>query len=523
MAELPTNPNVVALFERAARLRGGAPAIVDPRGLELWSFAGLAEAAARLAGALARLDVGPGDRVLVLEPDARRRYAAVAAVLWAGATVTTPPASPAPWQAVAAAARPVPDALIFGPSLWPLVVAHPALRNIGVRAVVTGPRLPGVRVLADIDALPIDPIHVAGEAIALASFTTGSTGRPKPVLRSHGVLHAQHDALAAVRRLSPDDRDLVGLPLLVLDNLGSGVTSIVPPGNAGSSAYASTIRELVGCTRPTSAVGFPPLFEAMASAGAAGLRDLRAMHVGGDRVPSRLLRRLRAAAPSAWISVVYGSTEVEPIASIAADDYLAALATRDPASGVCMGQPATGLEARVEPLPGPATAWSGAVASRAVASRAVGSLQLRGRHVANAGVDGWLATGDVAWIDDERRVWLLGRVANVVGRFRPFELELAIERLDWVRRAVVVRVDDGAEGRLVVGAEPHPGGSISRAEGRQAIGRVAAERGWAIAGVDLGTLPVVRGPSGKVDTRRLARAACTRRVRAIRPLALGHR
>src|SRR5690606_6977711 len=72
------------------------------------------------------------------------------------------------------------------------------------------------------------PAEVPGDAAALITFTTGSTGRPKAAVRSHALLWAQHEALAEHLRLRPGDVDMPTLPIFVLNNLALGLTSAIP-------------------------------------------------------------------------------------------------------------------------------------------------------------------------------------------------------------------------------------------------------------------------------------------------------
>lgn len=483
----PGYGNVAELLESAAARRGTAPAIVGPDGRVRWTFEGLAEAGARLAGRLIGLGVEPGDRVLVLEADPGTRYGVVAGVLWAGATVTVPPASLPLWRAISTAAADRPRALIASPGLWPLVVGHPGLRSVPLRISTGGRRLPGMIRADDGQAAPVRPRIIPLGSPAIASFTSGSTGPAKLIARSHGVLAAQHLALQRMRNLDESARDLVGLPLLVLHNLGSGVTSILPPRSQGSGAFGERVRRALVDSQATSSAGFPHLYEmAVRDAAPGELRGLRTIHVGGSRVTPTLLRALSHVAPDARVTVVYGSTEVEPIAAIDAGDYLEALAGSDPADGICSGRLIDGLELRVDPA---------------------GAIHLRGDRVAGSvDHDGWLATGDVGRLDDRDRLWLLGRAANAVGRLHPFEVERAVEALGWVRRAVLVRRDDGEAAEAVIAIEPDRW-SDGRARRAQAsdVRRLAAARGWSIGAVLIRRrLPVLAGPAAKVDTDRLA-------------------
>lgn len=167
-----------------------------------------------------------------------------------------------------------------------------------------------------------------------------------------------------------------------------------------------------------------------------------------------------------------------------------------------MGRPLGGLELRVE-------APCGVAADDR--EHPVGALFARGSQAATTGDSGdWVATGDAGWTDSDGRVWLLGRVANAVGRLYPYEVELAVERLDWVERASMIRLDADGAARAVVAVEPRAGSAMTARECVRAIERLATERQWPIDGVIVRRqLPVVRGPSAKVDTRIVARIPAT--------------
>jgi hypothetical protein len=64
--------------------------------------------------------------------------------------------------------------------------------------------------------------------IALISFTSGTSGAPKAIPRSHGFLSAQHRAVAPLLHSPEPERDLVAFPVFVLINIAEGRTSILP-------------------------------------------------------------------------------------------------------------------------------------------------------------------------------------------------------------------------------------------------------------------------------------------------------
>lgn len=478
--------NVAELLVRSARDRGATPAVLGPDGAVRWTFTGLAAAASGLATTLRVAGLQPGEQVALLVPDPAAALAVIAGCLWAGATAVVPPAAGGTMEKLAAVAGLAPAAVIASPWLWPLAALQPGLRRARLRFGLGATRVPGLRPLAPVTSGLGPPVARDAADPALLSFTSGTTARPKPVHRPHGVLRGQHAALEEVRRPVAGDVDLVGLPLFVLHNLGAGVVSLLPPrGQPDGAALRATVRR----GRPMTAVGFPSLFAALVSAaGPDDLAGLRAMAVGGAPVRPALVRRLQALAPAARITIAYACTEVEPIATIDAADYLVACEA-SPAGGLCVGKPVAGLDLTVAALPGaPADA---------------GRLIVSGRRV--AGDPAPHDTGDVARFDGQGRLWLLGRVAQFApGGPAPSAVEPVVETLPWVATAVLVVVNT-SQGRRPVLAVAAAGSARQRAAHVTALVDFVAQHHWSIAGVAvLGDLPRDRRSRSKIDLRRLA-------------------
>jgi len=179
-----------------------------------WVSAAELEARTRAAaGRLAAAGVVPGARVLMSCPPSVDTVVAHVAALRLGAVVVPVNTAFGPEEIgrVWAEARPV-VALASDPGRLPAEAGAVAgLDELPARGGGAG---------ADADAVldragPDDP--------ALLVFTSGTTGRPKGALLSHGNLLASAEALRLAWRWEPGDRLVLSLPLFHMHGLGVGV------------------------------------------------------------------------------------------------------------------------------------------------------------------------------------------------------------------------------------------------------------------------------------------------------------
>jgi acyl-coenzyme A synthetase/AMP-(fatty) acid ligase len=207
--------NLISTFLDTAQARGSATAIVSGQG-EAVNFSDLARWSALLAEAWRAKGIGEGDRVLVARPVDIALYAAIAGLWRIGATIVFPE-----------------PAMGFSGLRQAIAIAQPKafLATGAYRLLKLLPQLWGVRSLGmDRGSSTADPVaDVAPDHPALISSTSGSTGSPKGIVRSHGFLAAQD---ACVRELIAPQRegevDLVAFPVFVIANLAQGVTSVLP-------------------------------------------------------------------------------------------------------------------------------------------------------------------------------------------------------------------------------------------------------------------------------------------------------
>jgi olefin beta-lactone synthetase len=475
------NPNVAARLGERAALYPERTALVEgsgPRARRL-SFGELDRRVRALAAGLGGRGIGPGDAVLLFVPMSADLYVALLACLHRGATAVFVDA----WadrrrlEAAVHAARPT--AFIGAPRAHLLRLTSAAVRAIPVQLAAGRWVLPIHRLeRAGWSEGGADAEPVSAAAPALVTFTTGSTGAPKAAARSHGFLWAQHLALSGHLRPREDDVDMPALPVFVLNNLAAGVPSVLPdldPRRPGRISPARVYRQMQAEGVTTSS-GSPAFYEQLAGwCRARGRRlPLRALFTGGAPVLPPLARRLLEVCDGE-VGVVYGSSEAEPIAGIAAREMLD-LVDGGRGEGLCVGRPVAGIEARlIRPLDGPVRLGAEGWAALEVAPGEVGEVVVAGEHVLPGyladpaaerrtkivdGARSWHRTGDAAWMDAEGRLWLMGRVGERVERggraWWPLPAELRALEVEGVGHAAYLAA---ADGRAVLCVET-PGGRL---------------------------------------------------------------
>ena len=433
--------NLIELFDEVARRTPEMAAIIDgPAGRERQtSFAELCLWSRKIATMLGRAGVGSGDGIVMLVPMSASLYAVTAAAFRIGAVpVFIEPDNAAAQIEGCRDALPL-RAFVGSPRACLVRLLMPALRAI-TPVFVTQGWFPGATPLGSARRLPpvADSPFRATDAPAMLSFTSGSTGPSKGLLRSHRLLLATQQILSRHLDLRPGSIDLATMPALVMSNLGAGVTSLIPDVDLRRPAAADPAR-LAGSIhrwQVESLLASPALLEHMADyclRTGHTLNSLRAVFTGGAPVFPRILEKTSRIAPQARVTALYGSTEAEPMALLRADELTAAdRAAIARGAGLPAGKPIS--EIRLHILRdhwgrsfggGSADAMDNLLAP----AGAVGEIVVSGPHVVTGyirplddaeskirvGDTIWHRTGDSGWLDDQNRLWLTGRCSAGVG------------------------------------------------------------------------------------------------------------
>lgn len=487
--------NVAELLREQAARSPDRPALIEGRGRRrrVLTFAELEARTANGAAFLRKENHQTGDRILFLQAVSIDLYTGLLAALRAGLTAMF--ADPGQGRAFlenCVEAHP-PQALFGGGKARLARLVSPPLRSIS--------RHYDSRDLARATAavsLPHDEA-IPGDVAALITFTSGSTGRPKGIVRTRDFLGAQHRALEKAIRLEPGEVDLVTLPMFVLANLASGVTSVLAdtdlarPGEADARAVWAQAAEN-GVDR---AAASPAFFESLL-AGNRPFPDLKKIFTGGAPVSPQLLDALGSRlSGAAIVAAVYGSSEAEPIAVIDRNAVSGEDARRmREGAGLLAGEPVRDIRCQVirDPMDGNGgTLEENEFRHLVCAPSEPGEIVVAGAHVLDGYLDAaddadrklrvgdetWHRTGDAGYFDASGRLWLLGRCEaafNDAGGNRryPFEAENPANAMPGVRRsaALVHRGSPTLFVELEKGAQPSrelseallsrlPGGAIS--------------------------------------------------------------
>ena len=355
---------------------------------------------------------------------------------------------PVAWQL-----RNVDEAVMLYRACWRLgAVAVPVHHSMGTADVAGALAQVEPRVTltepADVDGLIrlAPPVTAARSAarpadLAVALFTSGSTGTPKAVLHTQRGLAYKARLMRDVHGLDGSDAVLMPAPLAHISGLLNGV---LVPGVAGMRTVLmekwdpDEAIDLIDGEGITFMIGPPTFFVTLMAAStftAERVRTLRLISSGGAGVTPAFVEQARDAF-SATVKRTYGSTEAPTVTTSHAGDPLDKARDTD---GRATGE----VELRIGDagelwLRGPELFVGYADA-----------LQTRAAHARG----GWFRTGDLATIDDDGWLTVVGRIKDVVIRggenISVAEVEGVLEAHPAVRQAVVVGYPDDVLGERV--------------------------------------------------------------------------
>lgn len=343
------------------------------------------------------------------------------------------------------------------------------------------------------------------DAPALEQASSGTSGVPKRVLRTHAQLAAEAEAFAVAAATTADDRILAVIPLHHAHGLANALLASL---HAGAALYLrarfdrrETLR-LLADERITIFPTVPFMVAILADTRLREAIDLSAMRLcfsAGAPLPRATFEKVRARL-GIDVRQLYGSTETGAL-SLQRDPDAARHATS-------VGTPLPGVEIAILSEAGAALPpeSEGDVAVRGPA--AATQWLVEGAAVPLADADGWIHLGDRGRVDATGNLTITGRNAlfiNVAGRkVDPAEVEAALAEFPAVREAVVLPTRDPygettVRAVLVVDGDADKAEILRHCRERLADYKVPSQLEFRT------NLP--RGSTGKTDRRALQETA----------------
>ena len=286
-------------------------------------------------------------------------------------------------------------------------------------------------------------------------FTSGTTGHPKGATLSHHNILNNGYFVGEGLKLTPADRLCIPVPLyhcfgMVMGNLGClthGSTMVYPSEAFDPLATLQAVSE----ERCTALYGVPTMFIAQLDHPQFDTFDLKSLRTGimaGSPCPIEVMKRVQSRMNMHEVTIAYGMTETSPVSTQCATD--------DPVERrvSTVGQVLPHIEIKIVDPEG-----------KAVPRGETGEFCTRGYSVMKGywndaektaeAVDaaGWMRTGDLATMDEQGYVNIVGRLKDMVIRggenVYPREIEEFLYSHPKVQDVQVIGVPDPRYGEEV--------------------------------------------------------------------------
>ena len=450
-------------------------------GARVQSCAEFEKRVARLAGAFLELDVRTGDRVGMLALNSDRYLEYLAAVPWAGAVLNPVNIRWSTQEVVYSLVDSGTTVLLvddaFASKVPELVAGCDALKHVVFCG--EGPIPDGALALEQIvaDAAPVPDARRGGGDLAGIFYTGGTTGFPKGVMLSHrAIVSSALGSLASGQFLRPGGRFLHAAPMFHLADLAAwaaqtligGAHIIVP------AFEPVAVMRAIAAEKVTSVLLVPTMLQMLLDHPQITEHDLSSLELvvyGASPISPATLERAASVLPGVGFTQAYGMTELAPVATLLGpSDHRSP--DPDRARLASAGRAAPHAEVRIADADGvdvpPGTVGEVLVSGPNVM---LGYWQ-QPEETEAALRDGWMHTGDAAWMDEQGYIYIVDRFKDMIvsggENVYSAEVERAIGAHPLVAACAVIGVPDEDWGERVHAViVPRDGASLTAEEVRR--------------------------------------------------------
>ena len=311
---------------------------------------------------------------------------------------------------------------------------------------------------------------IDGNTPALISFTSGSTGFPKIIMRTHEFLLGQHNVLEKNLKFEKETAVYSSFPIFLLSHMATGTTTFIPDLNwrkPVESDFGNIVKQITE-NNIQNIILPPAIFENIVKFckdEKIMLKNVQKVYTGGAPVFYSLMKKIKDVFTNAKIIALYGASEAEPISVLNFEDITEEdIENMKNGDGLLAGKIVNEIELKIEELE-KTSEKNKILKDNNVEdfSALKGEILVKGENVVNGYLnvekkpnEKWHRTGDMGYINKKGQLILLGRVKGRIqieeNIYYPFTVETAFSFCKNLKKSVLTSKNN----KLYLFAERNP-------------------------------------------------------------------
>ena len=318
---------------------------------------------------------------------------------------------------------------------------------------------------------------IDGSTPALISFTSGSTGFPKIIMRTHEFLLGQHNVLEKNLKFEKKTAVYSSFPIFLLSHMATGTTTFIPDLNwrkPVESDFGNIVKQITE-NNIQNIILPPAIFENIVKFckdEKIMLENVQKVYTGGAPVFYSLMKKIKEVFTNAKIIALYGASEAEPISVLNFEDITEEdIENMKNGDGLLAGKIVNEIELKIEELE-KTPEKNKILKDNNIEdfSALKGEILVKGENVVNGYLnvekktnEKWHRTGDMGYINKKGQLILLGRVKGRIqieeNIYYPFTVETAFSFCKNVKKSVLTSKNNKLY--LIVERNPEYKGNLS--------------------------------------------------------------
>ena len=311
---------------------------------------------------------------------------------------------------------------------------------------------------------------IDGNTPALISFTSGSTGFPKIIMRTHEFLLGQHNVLEKNLKFEKETAVYSSFPIFLLSHMATGTTTFIPDLNwrkPVESDFGNIVKQITE-NNIQNIILPPAIFENIVKFckdKKIMLENVQKVYTGGAPVFYSLMKNIKEVFANAKIIALYGASEAEPISVLNFEDITEEdIENMKNGDGLLAGKIVNEIELKIEELE-KTPEKNKILKDNNIEdfSALKGEILVKGENVVNGYLnvqknpdEKWHRTGDMGYINSNGQLVLLGRVKGRIQLgekiYYPFAVETAFSFCKILKKSVLT----SKNGKLYLLVERNP-------------------------------------------------------------------